>query len=168
MVSKARNVGDALKKFATGFIEIFSGKSDDTKPPTGGDPPKTPAAQPEGNAPKPAAAAQPEGNAPKPAAKPEGGGGGKKDTSFAVQAITAGQEGVEGHIAAEQDLIEDNKKIAKLYRELAESIQSLAIAKAIGSQMTGYSRALRETATKSAKYLKTWDSLISGLDSLKN
>ena len=97
MVSKARNIGDAVKKFATGFIEIFLGKSDDkpAKPPAGGDPP----------------------------AEPEGGGGGKKDTSFAVQAITA-QEGVEGHVGAEQALIDDNKEIARLYRKLAESTRA--------------------------------------------
>jgi hypothetical protein len=156
-----------------GFFEIFSGKSDD--------PPKTPAstpkpavtATPPGDAPKPAAP-KPPGETPKPAAdapkpavsaKPEAGGAAKKDGSFAVEAITVGQEGMEGHVAAEQELIADNKKIGRLYRELAEQGQTLAIAKAIGSQSAGYASALRVMAGKSDEYLKTWGDLVSGLES---
>lgn len=179
MVAKARNVGEALKKMGTGFFEIFSGKSDGppktptSTPPTGTPPtsaPKTPAADPKssGDTPKPVAA-KPADDTPKPAVvtKPEAGGGGKKDGSFAVEAITVGQEGMEGHIAAEQALIEDNKQIARLYRELAEQGQTLAIAKAVGSQIAGYASALRVMTGKSAEYLKTWEDLVSGLASFR-
>jgi hypothetical protein len=183
MVSKARNVGEALKKMGTGFFEIFSGKSDSPpktpaaapKPP--GDTPKPVAATPSDNTPKPAAdapkpaadAPKPVANAPKPAVapKPEAGGEGKKDGSFAVEAITVGQEGMEGHIAAEQALIADNRQIALLYHELAEQGQTLAIAKAIGSQIAGYASALRVMAGKSDEYFKRWEGLVSGLEAFR-
>jgi hypothetical protein len=176
MVSKARNVGAALKKMGIGFFEIFSGKSD-SPPKTPTSTPKTPATDPNssGDTPKPVAAKPPD-DTPKPVAdapkaavvtKPEAGGQGKTDGSFAVEAITVGQEGMEGHIAAEQALIADNKEIARLYRELAEQGQTLAIAKAIGSQIAGYASALRVMAAKFNECFKTWEDLVSGLESFR-
>lgn len=172
MVSKARNVGDALKKLATGFFEIFVPKSDE-KPKTPSSTPKPTDSEPKpsgSSTPKPTDSdPKPSGSAPKPstATKPETGGDGKKDTSFAVEAITAGQGGMEGHIAAERALIEDNKKIALLYQQLAEQGQSLAIAKAIGSQIGTYASALRAMSASCDAYVKTWDDVVTGLDAFK-